>query len=208
VRSTRSMKKPTLEHALSEEVEKRIDASLGYPRTTRMAPDPRCGAAARARPAIGRSARSSRAKRAWLPTCRWRRGALALPESAWTGPWQQVEVAAHAPFGGPVTLAPTPESTRSPASSQIDRNHIAIRVILCCTLVALVAVGCGSTKTVTRTAPCPRRRERCWSPREVVEYGYIKSLKRKGGPSSCASIRRGCSRAGRRTRRPRGHRFE
>ena len=56
-----------------------------------------------------------------------------------------------------------------------------MRVILCCTLVSLAAVGCGSTKTVTRTVTVPPTAESgVGPPREVVEYGYIKSLKRKG----------------------------
>jgi hypothetical protein len=53
--------------------------------------------------------------------------------------------------------------------------------MLCCVLVSLVAVGCGSTKTVTRTVTVsPTAKSGVGPPREVVEYGYIKSLKRKG----------------------------
>jgi len=56
-----------------------------------------------------------------------------------------------------------------------------MRVILCCTLVSLAAVGCGSTKTVTQTITVsPTAKSGVGPPREVVEYGYIKSLKRKG----------------------------
>ena len=56
-----------------------------------------------------------------------------------------------------------------------------MRVILCCALVSLAAVGCGSTKTVTRTVTVsPTAKNGVGPPREVVEYGYIKSLKRKG----------------------------
>jgi hypothetical protein len=56
-----------------------------------------------------------------------------------------------------------------------------MRVILCCTLVSLAAVGCGGTKTVTRTVTVsPTAKSGVGPPREVVEYGYIKSLKRKG----------------------------
>jgi hypothetical protein len=57
-----------------------------------------------------------------------------------------------------------------------------MRVILCCALVSLAAVGCGSTKTVTRTVTVsPTAKNGVGPPREVVEYGYIKSLKPKGG---------------------------
>jgi hypothetical protein len=57
-----------------------------------------------------------------------------------------------------------------------------MRVILCCTLVSLAAVGCGSTKTVTRTVTVsPTAKHGVGSPREVVEYGYIKSLRLRGG---------------------------
>ena len=45
----------------------------------------------------------------------------------------------------------------------------------------LVATGCGSTTTVTRTVTVsPTAKSGVGPPREVVEYGYIKSLKRKG----------------------------
>ena len=57
-----------------------------------------------------------------------------------------------------------------------------MRVILCCTLVSLVAVGCGSTKTVTKTVTVSATAKTgVGSPRQVVEYGYIKSLKPQGG---------------------------
>jgi hypothetical protein len=56
-----------------------------------------------------------------------------------------------------------------------------MRVILCCTLVLLGAVGCGSTKTVTRTVTVSTTaKSGVGSPREVVEYGYIKSLEPEG----------------------------
>ena len=56
-----------------------------------------------------------------------------------------------------------------------------MRVILCCALVSLAAVGCGSTKIVTKTVTVsPTAKNGVGPPREVVEYGYIKSLKRKG----------------------------
>jgi hypothetical protein len=48
--------------------------------------------------------------------------------------------------------------------------------------VLSVAVGCGSTKTVTKTVTVsPTAKSGVGSPRQVVEYGYIKSLKPKGG---------------------------
>jgi hypothetical protein len=57
-----------------------------------------------------------------------------------------------------------------------------MRVIFCCTLVSFMAVGCGTTKTVTRTVTVsPRAKSGVGSPREVVEYGYIKSLRLSGG---------------------------
>jgi hypothetical protein len=49
-----------------------------------------------------------------------------------------------------------------------------MRVILCCALVSLAAVGCGSTKTVTRTVTVsPTAKNGVGPPREVVEYGYF-----------------------------------
>ena len=58
-----------------------------------------------------------------------------------------------------------------------------MRIILCCArLVSLVAAGCGSTKTVTRTVTVSATaKSGAGAPRQVVEYGYIKSLKPKGG---------------------------
>ena len=57
-----------------------------------------------------------------------------------------------------------------------------MRIILCCALVSLVAVGCGSTKTVTRTVTVSATgKSGPGAPRQVVEFGYIKSLKPKGG---------------------------
>src|SRR5258705_13908657 len=52
-----------------------------------------------------------------------------------------------------------------------------MRIILCCTLVLLVVAGCGSTKTVTRTVTVSATaKSGAGSPREVVEFGYIRSL--------------------------------
>jgi hypothetical protein len=57
-----------------------------------------------------------------------------------------------------------------------------MRVILCCVFASLLVVGCGSTKTVTRTVTVsPTAKSGAGPPRQVVEYGYIKSLKRKSG---------------------------
>ena len=48
--------------------------------------------------------------------------------------------------------------------------------------VLVLATGCGSTKTVTKTVTVSRTAKTdVGSPRQVVEYGYIKSLKPRGG---------------------------
>jgi len=48
-------------------------------------------------------------------------------------------------------------------------------------VTALFAAGCGSTKTVTKTVTVSATaKSGVGSPREVVEFGYIKSLKPKG----------------------------
>jgi hypothetical protein len=48
--------------------------------------------------------------------------------------------------------------------------------------VLLLATGCGSTKTVTKTVTVSATAKTgVGSPRQVVEYGYIKSLKPRGG---------------------------
>jgi len=55
-----------------------------------------------------------------------------------------------------------------------------MRIILCCILLSLVVAGCGSTKTVTRTVTVSATaKSGVGSPREVVEFGYIRSLKPK-----------------------------
>jgi hypothetical protein len=47
--------------------------------------------------------------------------------------------------------------------------------------VLFLATGCGSPKTVTKTVTVPATAKNgVGSPREVVEYGFIKSLERKG----------------------------
>jgi hypothetical protein len=46
---------------------------------------------------------------------------------------------------------------------------------------ALLVTGCGSTKTVTKTVTVSATaKSGAGSPREVVEYGYVRSLKPKG----------------------------
>jgi hypothetical protein len=48
--------------------------------------------------------------------------------------------------------------------------------------VLVLATGCGSTKTVTKTVTVSgTAKTDVGSPRQVVEYGYIKSLKPRGG---------------------------
>jgi hypothetical protein len=48
--------------------------------------------------------------------------------------------------------------------------------------VLVLATGCGSTKTVTKTVTVSgTAKTGVGSPRQVVEYGYIKSLKPRGG---------------------------
>jgi len=55
-----------------------------------------------------------------------------------------------------------------------------MRIIFCCILLSLVVAGCGSTKTVTRTVTVSATaKSGVGSPREVVEFGYIRSLKPK-----------------------------
>jgi hypothetical protein len=55
-----------------------------------------------------------------------------------------------------------------------------MRIILSCALLPLLVAGCGSTKTVTRTVTVSATaKSGVGSPREVVEFGYIRSLKPK-----------------------------
>jgi hypothetical protein len=55
----------------------------------------------------------------------------------------------------------------------VKRGAVVVVVVLVAT-----AAGCGSTKTVTRTVTVTR--EPTGSPRELVFYGHVKSLKRTG----------------------------
>jgi hypothetical protein len=49
-------------------------------------------------------------------------------------------------------------------------------------LVLFLVTACGSMKTVTKTVTVSgTAKSGVGTPREVVEYGYVKSLKRKGG---------------------------
>jgi hypothetical protein len=50
-----------------------------------------------------------------------------------------------------------------------------------CVLSLVLLPGCGSTKTVTKTVTVSATaKSGAGSPREVVEYGYVRSLKPKG----------------------------
>jgi hypothetical protein len=52
---------------------------------------------------------------------------------------------------------------------------------LLCTLALLLVTGCGGTKTVTKTVTVSATaKSGAGSPREVVEFGYVKSLKPTG----------------------------
>jgi hypothetical protein len=52
---------------------------------------------------------------------------------------------------------------------------------LVCALAVLLVTGCGGTKTVTKTVTVSDiAKNGAGSPRQVVEFGYVKSLKRKG----------------------------
>ena len=95
-----------LEHALSEELEARIDEELGYPthdphgdpipdRALRLVhPDDRTLLGAR----VGRARRRSRAFRTAIPrSCATWASSASLPGST-------LELVAYAPFGGPVTV--------------------------------------------------------------------------------------------------------
>jgi hypothetical protein len=47
--------------------------------------------------------------------------------------------------------------------------------------VALIAAGCGGTSTVTKTVTAAATaKSEAGSPREIVQFGYVKSLARKG----------------------------
>jgi hypothetical protein len=50
-------------------------------------------------------------------------------------------------------------------------------------LLALATAGCGTTKTVTKTVmvPGPAVKSGLGAPQQTVQFGYIKSLVRKGG---------------------------
>ena len=52
------------------------------------------------------------------------------------------------------------------------------RLLLVPTVVALVAAGCGGTRTVTVTVGA---KTGPGAPREIAQFGYVKSLRRSGG---------------------------
>ncbi len=55
------------------------------------------------------------------------------------------------------------------------------RVLVAGVLFAVVAAGCGSTKTVTKTVTVTTPQKLGFGPpSELVQFGYVKSLKRKG----------------------------
>ena len=54
-----------------------------------------------------------------------------------------------------------------------------LRATILCPLGVILAAGCGSTKTVTRTVTTSAKLS-VGPPREVVVYGFIRSLKQKG----------------------------
>jgi hypothetical protein len=52
----------------------------------------------------------------------------------------------------------------------------------CSLLLVVLLAGCGTTKTVTKTVTVsPTAKNGAGPPRQVVEYGYIRSLKLRGG---------------------------
>ena len=58
-----------------------------------------------------------------------------------------------------------------------------VRVLLCCCLLLALAAGCGGTKTVTVTRTVTvdsTAKEGVGPPGETVQFGYIKSLTKKG----------------------------
>ena len=58
---------------------------------------------------------------------------------------------------------------------------LALQLVCVLALSLLVVTGCGGTKTVTKTVTVSdTAKSGAGSPREVVEFGYVKSLKPKG----------------------------
>ena len=54
-------------------------------------------------------------------------------------------------------------------------------LVILAIVVAVVAAGCGTTKTVTKTVTVPgATKSGVGPPGEIVQFGYIKSLMRKG----------------------------
>src|SRR6266849_8542057 len=58
----------------------------------------------------------------------------------------------------------------------MKRSHVVLAAVA---LVVLVAAGCGGTKTVTKTVTVGTKAGP-GAPSEIAQFGYIKSLTRKG----------------------------
>src|SRR6476660_8928997 len=66
-------------------------------------------------------------------------------------------------------------------SSNLGVGSMRRVLTMSCVPFLMVVTGCGSTVTVTKTVTVPATaKSGVGSPRQVVEYGYIKSLERKG----------------------------
>jgi hypothetical protein len=61
----------------------------------------------------------------------------------------------------------------------MKRSHVVPAAVALAVLVALVAAGCGGTKTVTKTVTVGTKAGP-GAPSEIAQFGYIKSLTRKG----------------------------
>ena len=118
-----------LEHALSEELEALIDASLGFP-THDPHGDPIPSARARARPHAGALARRRRRGRVCdgAPRAGRRPRAPSLPRRARLLPGARVSVTKQEPFGGPVVVrAGGADHADLPRACGPDRRRVAAR---------------------------------------------------------------------------------
>src|SRR5438445_4367037 len=61
----------------------------------------------------------------------------------------------------------------------MKRSHVVPAAIALVVLIALVAAGCSGTKTVTKTVTVGTKAGP-GAPSEIAQFGYIKSLTRKG----------------------------
>src|SRR5438132_5106311 len=61
----------------------------------------------------------------------------------------------------------------------MKRSHVVPAAVALVVLVALVAAGCGGTKTITKTVTVGTKAGP-GAPSEIAQFGYIKSLTRKG----------------------------